>query len=612
MTYVSDKRLVPTAAERRELNQLWETMRRTAPRGSRRDLVRWSAVLAGAMATARFGVGAATAAPGPRQSASARYQDADIQQDAEITLPFNPFGQPVTLDPHFTVNWGPFWVAFPNVWGGLVRYDENGQVQLDLAESFTASDDGLTYTFKIRPDATYASGNQVVAEDFIASWKRALNPNRPSPMADFFQHVEGYRDYLDKKSEELGVRAVDESTVEVKISEPYNFFLSYMASFVWSVVDPAVLEAEGDENFVMSDAGTGPWRFTEFDSNSQFVMEPNPNHYGGNSPSIVRIVWPLVTGPSADADALDMYRQNEAVSADVPLSLKSSVEDDPELSQELVQIQPYGSVRSLAMDFNTEPFNDVRVRRAFAMAIDRSVWANDIWEGTYAANSAFTPPVVTTLSEYEPPAGIDFDPDAAQQLLEDAGFPNGEGLPEITYYEPSEDSDDEKARWNSFLDMIQDNLGVEVIHDTSKTLEQIQDLQGDNGGRQFDIVWWWNITETPHLLSEVFRSDSPYMSGAFNWNAELEATDEFDPGADSESFDELVAEADVEKDPAARNDLFRQAEELVLKNAVYVPLGNWIQMYVQKPWLQGTKQGPWTGRLPVWFDKDVVVLQHDE
>src|SRR5690606_32314692 len=109
---------------------------------------------------------------------------------------------------------------------------------------------------------------------------------------------------------------------------------------------------------------------------------------------------------------------------------------------------------------------------------------------------------------------------------------------------------------------------------------------------------------------EVFASTSPYMQGWFNWNPELEPSGDFDPGADSKTFDELVQQADVEQDAETRNDLYRQAEELVLKNAVCIPLGYWVQMYVQRPWLQGTKQGPWTGRLPVWFDKDVVVLKH--
>jgi ABC-type transport system substrate-binding protein len=597
-----------THRERRELDQLVETLRRTSPSASRRDLLRWSAVAAGAVATARFGV--AGAAPSGSSRVATRYQDAEIQTDAEVTIPLDPYGQPVTLDPHRTVNWGPFWVMFPNVWGGLVRYDENAKVQLDLAESYTVSEDGKVYQFKIRPDAKYASGNQVKADDFVASWKRALDPSRLSPMAQYMQHIRGFTSYISRKSKTLSVKAVDDATVEITLSNPYSYFLSYLAAFVWSVVDPAVLE-EYPEDFFLHDAGTGPWRVTEFDPATQIVMEPNTNHYGGNSPSIVKLVWSFVTGPSAASEALNLYKQDKAISADVPLSLKSSVERDPDLLQELKKIEPQGTTRSLAMDFAQPPFNDVRVRRAFAQAIDRERWANEIWEETWVPAQAFTPPVVATISGYQPPELIGFDADGAKSLLEDAGFPNGEGLPEITYYEPSSDTDDEKARWKAFLDMIQENLGVTVVHDTTKTLDQIQSLQEDDGGRQFDIVWWWNITETPQLLGEVLASTSPYMRGVFNWHQDLEPSGDFDPGADSKAFDDLVTKAEVELDADTRNDLYRQAEELAIKNAVYVPLGHWVQMYVQKPWLQGTKQGYWTGRLPLWFDKDVVVLQHE-
>ncbi|MEA2513374.1 MAG: oligopeptide transport system substrate-binding protein [Thermomicrobiales bacterium] len=597
----------PTERERRELDQLVETFRRTSPRGSRRDLLRWSAVAAGALATARYGV--ASAAPGGSTPAVSRYQDVEIEENATVTIPLDPFGQEVTLDPHRSVNWGAFWVMFPNVWGGLVRYDENAKVQLDLAESYTVSEDGKVYQFKIRSDAKYASGNQVKAEDFVASWKRALDPSRLSPMAQYMEHINGFTSYVSRKSKTLSVKAVDEATVEITLSRPYSYFLSYLASFVWSVVDPAVL-AEHPDDFYLYDAGTGPWRVTEFDPAKQLVMEPNPNHYGGNSPSITKLVWSFVTGPSAANEALNLYKQDQAISADVPISLKSSVEGDPDLSKELKRIEPQGTTRSVAMDFNQQPFNDVRVRRALAQAIDRERWANEIWEGTWTPAQSFTPPVVAANSGYKPPELLGFDADAAKQLLEDAGFPNGEGLPTITYYEPSEDTDDEKARWKAFFTMVQENLGVTVQHDTSKTADQIQDLQGDNGGRQFDIVWWWNITETPHLVTEVFASNSPYMQGVFNWNPALEPVGGFDPGADSKTFDDLVAKADVELDVDTRNDQYRQAEELAIKNAVYIPLGHWVQMFVQKPWLQGTKQGSWTGRLPVWFDKDVVVLKH--
>ncbi|MER3436866.1 MAG: hypothetical protein C4346_04225 [Chloroflexota bacterium] len=609
MPHTDDSRTVrPPAAEQRELDELVDTFRRTTPRVTRRDVLRWSAVAAGAIATARLGV--TTAAPAPARRAARAFQEAEIEKNATIVVPLDPYGQPVTLDPHRTVNWGPFWVMFPNVWGGLVRYDENAKVQLDLAESYTVSKDGKTYQFKIRPDAKYASGNPVKAGDFITSWKRALDPNRLSPMAPFMEMIRGYRNYVARKSKNLGIRALDDSTVEIELSRPYSYFLSYLAAFVWNVIDPAVLNKYGDDEFYLHDAGTGPWRFTDFDPAAKIVMEPNQNHYGGTSPSIVKIEWRLLSGPSAASEALNLYKNDEVVSADVPISLKATVERDPQLSQELKKISPEGSVRAIAMDFKQKPFDDVRVRRAFALAIDRERWANEIWEGTWTPATSFTPPVLELIANYKRPEGLGYDPEAAKKLLEDAGYKGGQGLPEIVFYEPKEDPDDEKARWAALLDMIKGNLGVEITHDTTRTREQIQALQDDNGGRQFDVVWWWNLAETPHLLSEVFASTSPYMKGWFNWNPDLKPSGDFDPGADSKAFDELVQKADVEQDEATRNDLYRQAEELVLKNAVCIPLGYWVQMFVQKPWLHGTKQGPWTGRIPILFDKDVVVLKH--
>ena len=133
----------------------------------------------------------------------------------------------------------------------------------------------------------------------------------------------------------------------------------------------------------------------------------------------------------------------------------------------------------------------------------------------------------------------------------------------------------------------------------------------DVGGRQFDIVGWWNLWETPRILNEVASPDSQYMRGIFNWSDEIEPSGDFDPAADASTFESITDDADLDPDEASRNETYRQAEELILNNAVYIPLGYWIQMFVQKPYIQGTRQGPWTGRLPVKFDADVVVLQRD-
>ncbi|MBA3643277.1 MAG: hypothetical protein H0W59_04325 [Chloroflexia bacterium] len=258
------------------------------------------------------------------------------------------------------------------------------------------------------------------------------------------------------------------------------------------------------------------------------------------------------------------------------------------------------------MDFNQAPFDDVLVRRAFALAVDRDRYA-EIYEETWTPTTSFSPPVLRELAGYEPPEGLGFDADAGRALLEEAGYPGGEGLPEIIYYHPAGESEAELGRVQAVLDMLQENLGVAITLDDTKTQQQISDLQDDNGGRQFDIIWWQNVAETPYLLSEVFRPDSPYMQGVFNWSPEAADSGEFTPGADATAFADLIGQADAEQDEATRNDLYRQAEELALKNAVYVPIANWIPMFVQKPWVQGTRQGPWTGRLPVLFDQAVVV-----
>ncbi len=596
-----------TRRQQADLNESEHPLRAGSPGPTRRDLLRWSALTAGAVATARFGIGAGSPAV-----AAPRAQDQGTPTaGAAITVPFDAFGQAVTLDPHRSANYGGFWVVYPNVWAGLLRYDENGRVVRDLADKATVTPDGLTYTFTLRQGLTYASGNPIQASHFLQAWARALDPANTSPMAQFFRYVKGYDDYVKQvQGAQLGFSAPDEQTLVVELSDSHVFFPSYMASFVWAAVDPDILSQAGDQDFVLNGAGAGPWQFSSLELDTKFVMDPNPNYYGGNSPTIGRIVWPIFTGPTAAQQALDLYKQDQAVSADVPLSLKKAVEGDATLAKEVITLDKApGSIRSLAMDFKQPPFDDVRVRLAFALAFDRKRYA-EIYENTWVPATVFTPPVVNTLSGYQPPEGMAFDVAKAKQLLADAGFPNGQGLPDITFYHPSGDTEEEIGRVRDVLTMLADNLGIKLTFDRTKSEDDIENIRQDKGGLQLAIMWWQNITETPHLMTEVFSPDSPYMQGYFNWATDLAAKGGFDPAADAKSFTDLVNQAETEMDQGKRNDLYKQAEALVLKNAVYAPIANWTPMFLQKPYLQGTKQGTWTGRFPILFDKDVNVAQH--
>ena len=172
--------------------------------------------------------------------------------------------------------------------------------------------------------------------------------------------------------------------------------------------------------------------------------------------------------------------------------------------------QSQSAIRSLAMDFKQPPFDDVRVRRAFGLAFDRDRYS-EIYAGTWTPATVFTPPVVSELSGYQPPEGFPFDPEQAKQLLAEAGYPDGQGLPEITFYQPTGDSDAELERVQAVLQMLEDNLGVTITLDNARSQDEINQLIADTGGLQFAIMWWQTVTDTPFLLSDVFRPDSPFM-----------------------------------------------------------------------------------------------------
>ncbi len=378
-----------------------------------------------------------------------------------------------------------------------------------------------------------------------------------------------------------------------------------LAAFVWSVVDPAVVEHLGDEEFALGGAGTGPWQFSDFGPLDATGHEAESNYLGGNSPSLSELTWLFLTGPDAASTALDMYKQGEVISADVPLSLLETVSGDSTLSSQLVKISPQGSVRAIGMDFAQPPFDDVRVRRAIALSIDHDNWANQIWEGTWAPGTSFVRRCSPRLP-ITPPQGIGFKPENAKELLAMRlcrwpGLANDHVFPARGRLRFRQGAGCRAAGH------VKQNSGIDIVHDTSLTMQEIVDQTADNGGSQFDIVWWWNIYDTPHLLAVAALPDAPAMAGVFNWTTDLAQTGEYTPGADADRFVQLVTGADRNQDEEARNKDYRKAEQLMLRNAVYIPLGYWIQMYVQDPKLQGTRQGPWTGRLPVLFDKDVVL-----
>lgn len=570
---------------------------------SRRDVMRSAAVIAAASGQGLHSVHARSRGP---ETAALLRQDAPTP-DVSLHLPFNPFGQNVTVDPHRTVNWGPFWVMLPYAWSGLLRFDENGAVEPDLAESVTPNDDGTVWTATLKESVTYANGDPVIAGHFVTSWKRALDATQLSPMARFMSPVQGFAAFVAGESQDIGFRAVDDRTLEITLAEPLSHFPSYLATFVWAVMHPGYVEPVEGVEITLSDAGAGAWRISAFDETSRIEMTPNENYWAPRSPSITSVVWDIAPGAGTDQAILDQYAANQVAIADVPSSLIDAVNADESLAAQLITIEDHASTLTIGLDFHQAPFDDVRVRRAIAHAIDKDTWAADIHGGAFVPARSFTPPVLATIAGYQSPEGIPFDPDQATTLLADAGIDPESIEQEVIYFEPATDTPEQIDRAAKLLAMITESTGIPITHDVNLTREQITALRQDNGGLQFDIVQWWLDSDTPSILA-VASQDSEYNAGWVNWEPELEANGDFTPGEDAAAFDSLVTEAAASLDQDTRNQRYAEAEALLLENAVYIPLGYWVQRFLQKPWLQGTRQGPWSGSTPVRIDENVVVI----
>lgn len=518
-----------------------------------------------------------------------------------LTIPLYPYGREIVLDPHRATNWGPHWVMLPNVWAGLMGFDENGAVVPVLASSVEPEEDGLVWVAAIRPDAAFASGTPVTAEAMIAGWKRALSPTRRSPMATYMRRVKGYDAFVSGESEEIGFEARDEKTVAIRLAEPYALFPEDLATFVWAAVDVATLDGVPESRAPFSGASAGMWVFTETGDQNRIRMSRNDGA-SGTPTSFAAVDWMLMEGPQAGQTALDAFTDGTLPLADVPDALRSSATDDASLQGALQTIEPSGTTMLIGMDYRQAPFDNPDVRRAVALSIDRERWATEIMGGTFVPAIGITPPVLEQTSGYASPDPIGPDPDTARQLLSDAGITE-DAMPPVTYYQPAESSQDEFDEAAALLAMIQENAGLVIEHDTTLSAEQIDARRADNGGLQFDLRWWWPLTNSPSGLADLGLPDSPEMKGWFNWSTEVENGDV--AGA-AEAYVAAITDALASLDETERTQLFAQAEDILVQNAVYVPLGHWVQAFVQSGDLTGTRQGPFTGYVPVALDSDVT------
>ncbi len=444
------------------------------------------------------------------------------------------------------------------------------------AESWTVSDDGLTYTFKLR-DAKYSDGQPVTAKNFEYAWKRAADPNVGGEYAAQTYLIEGAEAYnsadVKKVSEadlkalrdKMAVKAVDDKTLQIKLAKPAAYFPYTASLWIGYPVREDVLTKCGESWWTKAEChvGNGPYKLATLQEKQVGRFVPNPN-------------W---TGPKVENDGIEYRYINDSKVAYeaykngeldiVPLAAEdlASTQADPVLSKE---IQRYPGNCTFALQFNMtkDPFKSADARTAAGQAFDRDTYVKQILQGIGTPTTSWLSPD-TPGYQKDAGANLKFDPAKAKDSWQKAGNP-----PEMKLTYSS--SPRNKTRFEFIADQFQKNLGTKVTLDpVEATTYTALTKDVSTSPPIFVLGWCFDYPDPQNWLSVVFRSDTGFAKRV-GWN--------------NPDFDKLVDQADAEKDPAKRMQLYNQAENLLLTQAAITPLWGNQNSYLVRSYVQTGKQ----------------------
>jgi ABC-type transport system substrate-binding protein len=324
------------------------------------------------------------------------------------------------------------WLTEPLVYRGLVGYDENKQLVGLLADTIDASDDGTQYTFTLREGVKFSNGREVTADDVKYTFERFFNPATASPGTFIYDMIEGAQAVMDGTTEELsGVQVIDDRTVQFKLTRAEYTFLTRLALPFGSIIAREGVEEAG-EDFARQPLGAGPYTLESWEAGQQAVFVRNPEYYIEGKPLIDRIVIDI------GVEAATGYLRVESGEADLSFDPiegadYTRVNTDPNLSDQLVQNLAFPGVAYITLDVRKPPFDDIQVREALNLAIDRDRLVQ-VLAGLALPANGIIPPVVQGHNADVP--AMEYNPERARELLEQAGYPNGFSTTMYTYTFP--------------------------------------------------------------------------------------------------------------------------------------------------------------------------------
>ena len=478
-------------------------------------------------------------------------------------LVFNLGADPETIDP--TINTASeASTVILNAFECIMTLDENDNAVEGAAESVEVSDDGLVYTIKLRKDGKWSDGEPVVADNFKYSWVRALTKENAAEYAYQLYYIKNAEKYYNGEAtaDELGINVIDDYTLEVTLEDPTTYFPQLLAFPTYAPLREDIVSADPEgwatkpETYVTN----GAFKLVQWDMKDQLVFEKNENYWNKDSIKLDKLTFKLVT------DDTTAYSELQAGNFDVVNSVPTN-EIEPGQEAGLVHVSPklgtyyfginVGKQDDMAEDVKTALSNKL-VRQAINLAIDRQEIIDNVGKAEQVAAYSFVPegiynPDGTEFAdkEYYDPSDMDGNIEKAKELLKEAGYENGEGLPTIELMYNSE------GAHKDICQIVQENLAKIGINIELANQEWAVFLNTrQQGGYEIARQGWIGDYSDPMTFLDLF------VTGGGN----------NDSGYSNPEYDALIAAAKVETDPDKRKEQLREAEDILMDDMPILPI----------------------------------------
>jgi len=499
-------------------------------------------------------------------------QSSEEPKEQEQVLTYNMAAEPESLDPA-KITGIPEGTVVYGLLDGLTRNTANG-LKPAIAEKWDVSEDGLKYTFYLR-DAKWTNGDPVTAHDFEYAWKRVLNPETGCKYAYQLYYIKNGKAYNEGKitdADQVGVKAIDNKTLELTLESPAPYFLYLTSFYTLFPVHKATVEANPDwANSPETYVGNGPFKLAEWQHHDKIVQVKNEDYWNTDVVKLDKIVLTMIEEAST---YLTMWENGEldAISSP-PLADMERL-----MSEGKVQTHPYLGTYYYILHTEKKPFDDPRVCKAFALAIDRRMLTEHVTKGGQTPAYAFVPHGIPDADggDFRENGGYyikDADVETAKKLLEEAGYPNGEGLPEITIlYNTSESH---KAIAEAIQEMWKTNLGIENVKLTNQEWKVYLNSRKE-GDFHIARAGWIGDYLDPMTFLDMFVTDGDMNNGRWS-NAR---------------YDELIEIAKSSGDQKVRMEAMHEAEAILMEEMPVIPIYYYVQNICVHDYVKGVFWDP--------------------